>query len=202
MNRSKRNASPPEYSAILHWLGRLVMSVFGWKVKGHRPDAKKYIIVAAPHTSNWDLIFFLGAAFTLRIKVSWLGKKNIFVPVFSSLFRSLGGIPVDRSQTSNRVKNLAREIDKMDRIALGIAPAGTRSRTEYWKSGFYWVALECDIPIVCGYLDYSKKEAGLGLSIFPCGDLQSDMEKLRNFYGDIAAKFPEKKSLIRAKDEK
>lgn len=201
MDQLKRNTSPPEYSTIVHWSGRLVMSIFGWKVKGQRPDAKKYIIVAAPHTSNWDIIFFLGAAFTLRVKVSWLGKKNLFVPVFGSFFRLLGGIPVDRSQITNRVLKLAQEIDKMDRMALGIAPAGTRSRTEYWKSGFYWIALESNIPIVCGYLDYSKKEAGLGMSFLPSGDLHSDMDKLRLFYGGITAKHPEKKSLIRAKEE-
>lgn len=196
-----RPGSYPRCSTAAHLMGRFVIWLFGWKVAGGVPDTNKMIIVAAPHTSNWDLIFLLGAAFTFHLRINWLGKDSLFKTGFGWLMRWTGGIPVDRSKSNNMVASLAEDIGQRDSCAIVIPPAGTRARTEFWKSGFYWVARGAEIPLVCGYLDYAKKEAGLGLCFMPTSDVARDMDRLRDFYGEIVAKFPEKKSVIRLKDE-
>jgi 1-acyl-sn-glycerol-3-phosphate acyltransferase len=159
------------------------------------------IIIAAPHTSNWDLFFLLGAAYTFHLQIHFLIKNNLFLPVIGPILSFLGGIPVDRSKHTNLVTNLAERINASDGLSLVVPPSGTRSYTEYWKSGFYRIAQEANIPIVCGYLDYAKKEAGLGLSFLPSGNVKEDMDKIRAFYAPKTARFPEKTSRIRLREE-
>ncbi|MDA0790274.1 MAG: lysophospholipid acyltransferase family protein [Proteobacteria bacterium] len=191
----------PECSRGAHLLGRLVMKLAGWRVVGEVPPVSKMIIVAAPHTSNWDLIYLLGAAFTLHLRVNWLGKDSLFRTPLGPLLRFVGGIPVDRSRANNMVGAIVQEIRQGSGCAIVIPPAGTRSRTEYWKSGFYWIAVGAEIPLVCGFLDYAKKEAGLGLSFVPSGEVTADMDRLRAFYRDITARFPDQKSRILLRQE-
>lgn len=177
------------------------MKLAGWRVVGEVPPVSKMIIVAAPHTSNWDLIYLLGAAFTLHLRVNWLGKDSLFRTPLGPLLRFVGGIPVDRSRANNMVGAIVQEIRQGSGCAIVIPPAGTRSRTEYWKSGFYWIAVGAEIPLVCGFLDYAKKEAGLGLSFVPSGEVTADMDRLRAFYRDITARFPDQKSRILLRQE-
>ncbi len=177
------------------------MKLTGWRVVGQVPDTPKMIVVAAPHTSNWDLIFLLGAAFTLRLRVNWLGKDSLFRTPLGPLLRFVGGIPVDRSRANNMVAAIVEQIGEGAGCAIVIPPAGTRSKTEYWKSGFYWIAVGAQIPLVCGYLDYAKKEAGLGLSFVPNGEVSTDMDRLRDFYGDITGRYPDQKSRILLRQE-
>lgn len=191
----------PRCSRAAHWFGRLVMWLAGWRVEGEVPPANKMIVIAAPHTSNWDLIFLLGAAFTLNLSINWLGKDSLFRGPLGLILRFTGGIPIDRSRSNNMVSNLAQDIRDGDGCAIVVPPSGTRGYTEYWKSGFYWIAKEADIPLVCGYLDYARKVAGLGLSFVPSDSVKADMDRLRAFYEPIAAKFPAKKSTIRLRDE-
>ena len=177
------------------------MKVFGWTVAGHRPDTDKIVIIAAPHTSNWDVFFLLAAAFCFRVRINFLIKDAWFFPVMGSVLRFFGGIPVDRSRSNNLVDDLATRIKDAPYFALVVPPAGTRKYTEYWKSGFYHIAAAAQIPLVSGYLDYAKKEAGLGLSFVPTGDVSADMDRLREFYGPITGRYPEKKSRIRLRQE-
>lgn len=159
------------------------------------------VIIAAPHTSNWDFVFLAAAAYTFGISFNWLGKNTLFTtPVLGKLLLWLGGVSVDRSRSTNMVESLAGDIESGDGTNLVVPPSGTRAYTEYWKSGFYHIARTAGIPLVCGYLDYRKKEAGLGLTFVPC-NLKEDMEKIRAFYDPIVAKFPERKSRIRLKEE-
>lgn len=191
----------PRCSTLAHWFGRAVIWLFGWRVSGSVPNSSKMIIIAAPHTSNWDLIFLLGAAYTLHLSINWLGKDGLFKSVAGPIMRFTGGIPVDRSRSNNLVTNLVEDIKARPSCAIVVPPAGTRHYTEYWKSGFYWMAMGARIPLVCGFLDYEKKEAGLGLSFMPTGDITADMNRIRAFYADIAAKYPEHKSRIRMREE-
>lgn len=177
------------------------MKLFGWTVVGRVPDSKKMIVIAAPHTTNWDFIFLLGAAYSFRLGINWLGKNTLFPPVLGTFLKFLGGVPVDRSRNTNLVQTLAESIEQAEDFTLIIPPAGTRRKTEYWKSGFYQVALATQMPLVCGYLDYDKKIAGLGLSFIPTGDVTSDMNRIREFYQAIIGKYPENTSTIRLKEE-
>ena len=192
--------SPRHCNLFAHYLGRLVLHISGWTCRGGPPATRDMVIIAAPHTTNWDFIYLLAAAYKFRLSINWLGKNNLFWWPLGPLLRFLGGIPVDRSQPTDMVRRLAEQIRDGEGTVLVIPPAGTRGYTEYWKSGFYRIATAAGIPLVCGYLDYPKKEAGLGLSFMP-GDLKSDMERLRGFYEPIEGKFPERKSRIRLRDE-
>lgn len=151
----------PKCNAFAHWLGKTIIRVTGWRVAGQVPQSKSMMIIAAPHTSNWDLFFLLGAAYSFRLSIQWLMKQSVFVPVLGGFLKYLGGIPVDRSRRNNLVADLAARIAASEGNALVIPPSGTRGYTDHWKSGFYQIALEAKIPIVCGYLDYPPKRPAL-----------------------------------------
>ncbi|MBV55329.1 MAG: glycerol acyltransferase [Gammaproteobacteria bacterium] len=191
---------PRRCNPLAQLLGGLVLSVFGWQKAGQVPSARNMVIIAAPHTTNWDFIFLLAAAYSFGISVNWLGKDSLFRSPLGPILRYLGGVPVDRSKRNNLVQSLSAQIEHGSGIALVIPPSGTRRKTEYWKSGFYRIAEAAQIPLVCGYLDYQKKEAGLGPAFLP-SDLSRDMNRIREFYEPIVGKNPENKSRIRLREE-
>lgn len=191
---------PRRCNPLAQLLGGLVLSVFGWQKAGQVPRAKNIVIIAAPHTTNWDFIFLLAAAYSFGISVNWLGKDSLFRSPLGPILRYLGGVPVDRSKRNNLVQSLSAQIEHGSGIALVIPPSGTRRKTEHWKSGFYRIAEAAQIPLVCGYLDYQKKEAGLGPAFLP-SDLSRDMNRIREFYEPIVGKYPENKSRIRLREE-
>ena len=164
----------------------------GWKAVGEIPkEIKKYVIIAAPHTSNWDFfyarLFFIMKDIPLRffIKQEWY-----FFP-FNYLFKTLGGIPVNRSQKENLTKEVAKYFDNHQELAILIPPEGTRKYNPNWKKGFYYVAQNAKVPIVLGYIDYEKKIGGFGPVFYPTGDLDKDMLEIKSFYKGIKGRFPE-----------
>ncbi|MFT7245812.1 MAG: 1-acyl-sn-glycerol-3-phosphate acyltransferase [Candidatus Azotimanducaceae bacterium] len=192
----------PKCNAFAHWLGKTIIRISGWRVAGGVPtDSKSMLIIAAPHTTNWDLFFLLGAAYSFRLSIHWLVKDSLFLPLIGSILSFLGGVPVDRSKNNNLVEDLAARIQASDGLALVVPPSGTRRYTDYWKSGFYRIALAANVPIVCGYLDYARKEAGLGMSFYLSGNMTEDMDKIRAFYEPITGKHPDNKSRIRLREE-
>jgi len=191
---------PRRCNPLAQLLGGLVLSVFGWQKAGQVPRAKNIVIIAAPHTTNWDFIFLLAAAYSFGISVNWLGKDSLFRSPLGPILRYLGGVPVDRSKRNNLVQSLSAQIEHGSGIALVIPPSGTRRKTEHWKSGFYRIAEAAQIPLICGYLDYQKKKAGLGPAFLP-SDLSRDMDRIREFYEPIVGKYPENKSRIRLREE-
>jgi|TARA_Y100000310_G_scaffold270129_1_gene283762 1-acyl-sn-glycerol-3-phosphate acyltransferase len=191
----------PRYSYPIHLFGRLFAKITRWRVTGRVPDNGKMVIIAAPHTTNWDFVYLMMAAFVFRLKIHWMGKRTLFKPPFGTFMRLLGGIAVDRNQSGNLVDQLTQEFQQQERLAVAIPPSGTRRKTDYWRSGFYWIAHQAQVPIVCGYLDYQQREAGLGLSFVPTGDVRADMEKLRDFYREKVAKYPHRSSRIRLREE-
>jgi 1-acyl-sn-glycerol-3-phosphate acyltransferase len=191
---------PRTCNTFARGLGKFVIWISRWHVTGEVPKARNLVVIAAPHTSNWDWLLLMAAAYSLGISINWLGKDTLFKTPLGPLLRFMGGIPVDRSRANNLVQNLTARIEHGDGINLVVPPSGTRKKTEYWKSGFYRIAEGAQIPIVCGYLDYDKKEAGLGPVFMPT-DLKADMDRLREWYGPIAARFPERKSRIRLREE-
>lgn len=175
---------------ILRLIAKLFLKLTGWKVVGEVPENEKFVLIAAPHTSNWDLPYLLACAFALRVNVYWMGKSQIFSPPFKSLMKWMGGIPVDRSRTNNLVEHTAEIMNAHEKIVITVPPEGTRSKTKHWKTGFYHIARIADVPIVMGYLDYEKKQGGLGPVLHPSGDIESDMQTVKQFYASVKGKYP------------
>ncbi|HEX8285758.1 MAG TPA: lysophospholipid acyltransferase family protein [Pyrinomonadaceae bacterium] len=185
----------------LYWAGRLWLRAFGRRAEGDVRAHRKYVVVAAPHTSNWDFPFMLAAAYVLGVRVSWLGKHTLFGAPWGWFFRRLGGIPVDRRSPQTLVAQLAERFKAGDELILGVAPEGTRRRVPFWKSGFYRIATEGGVPIALGFLDYERKLCGLGPYVTPTGNVRADMDEIRAFYRHVRAKHPELQSEPRLPEE-
>ncbi len=164
----------------------------GWTEERIIPAERKFVIIAAPHTSNWDFLYFLGLADKLDLPLSFMGKDKLFRWPFARFMRDLGGIPVDRSKSNNMVDQMIAEFKKRDTFMLTIAPEGTRGKVRQWKTGFYHIALGAGVPMVCGLMDYAKKRGGLGPAIWPTGDYEKDMAKVSEYYRQCTPKYPDK----------
>jgi 1-acyl-sn-glycerol-3-phosphate acyltransferase len=174
----------PIVNTLLRAFSVCFLKLAGWKVEGQLPPgAHKCVLIAAPHTSNWDLPYTLMVAFTLRLTVYWMGKEQIFRPPFRGLMRWLGGIPVNRDQSNNLVAASVAAIKAADGpLQLIVPPEGSRSKVRYWKTGFYHIAVGAQVPIVLAYMDYQKKISGLGPIFQPSGNLEADMAAIKAFY--------------------
>ncbi|NJR71870.1 MAG: glycerol acyltransferase [Gammaproteobacteria bacterium] len=182
----------PIVNTVVRALSIGFMKMTGWKVLGARPTTHdKFVMIAAPHTSNWDLPYMLMVAFTLKLNVYWMGKSSIFAPPFGGIMRWLGGISVNREQSTNMVAASAEALKKTNYpMQLVIPPEGTRSKVRYWKTGFYYIALEANVPIIMAYMDYEKKLTGLGPILYPSGDIDADMKIIKAFYAPFKGKTP------------
>ncbi len=180
----------PVVNTLLRGLSIAYLKLTGWRVEGSLPEvARKSVLIAAPHTSNWDLPYTLMVAFALRLNIYWMGKQSIFKAPFGGLMRWLGGIPVNRAQSSNLVAASAEAIRAADGpLQLIVPPEGTRSKTRYWKTGFYYIALGAKVPIVMAYMDYATKRSGLGPLFQPTGDVDADMAAIKAFYAPFKGK--------------
>jgi 1-acyl-sn-glycerol-3-phosphate acyltransferase len=185
----------PLLTALLRGVSHFILAVRGWRTQGSLPDTPKYVMIAAPHTSNWDLPIMLMMAFVMRADVFWMGKHTLFRGVFGPFFRWLGGVPVDRRKSGNLVEQTVEVFRQRDRFALVIAPEGTRKLASHWKTGFYHIARGAGVPIVLGFIDYRHKVGGVGPVITPSGDLEHDMAEIREFYADITGKYSAESTL-------
>jgi len=174
----------------------LALKLTGWKVEGEFPDTPKFVVIAAPHTSNWDLPYMLFFAFYYRLKVYWMGKQTIFNKPFGTICKWMGGIPVNRSKSNNVVEQSVEQFNQKERFILVVPPTGTRKKVSKWKTGFYYIALQAKVPIALGFLDYKKKVGGFGPLFHPTGDIETDMGDILNFYRGISGKYPERSKMI------
>ena len=186
--------------SFARWLGKTVNRCAGWQVEGQAPDDARMLIIAAPHTSNWDFIYLIAAAFSLGLSVHWIGKESLFRGPLGLVLRFMGGIPIDRSRRNNLVASLAEEINASPGCVLVVPPEGTRGQAPYWKSGFFRIAQTATIPMVCGFLDYHRKVAGLGPVIPHDIDEESLMARLSDFYVGIQGKYPGNFGPVRLKE--
>jgi 1-acyl-sn-glycerol-3-phosphate acyltransferase len=201
MFSSKITHNGPTSGFIPYWIGRLWMWFFCWDVVGQVPVVEKFVLIAAPHTSNWDFFFGLFALYIYRLKVSWVGKDTLFQKPFGGVMRRLGGIAINRDCRHGVVDQIAKQLRESHKLAIAITPSGTRQRRNYWKSGFYWIAHKAQVPILCGYLDYNHRKACLGLCFVPTGNVKEDMDRIRDFYNGIQGKYPEITTRIKLRDE-
>jgi len=176
--------STPILTALLRLLFRIGMKLTGWKIDNtERPKSNKAIIVAAPHTSNWDFMIMLALALELRYELHWIGKASLFKGPMGPFARWFGGIPVDRSKRTNMVEQIAENFKEREELFIVIAPEGTRSKVTQWKSGFYHMANLGDADIILAYLNGPNKRCGVRKEAFkPTGDYEQDIIEIQAFY--------------------
>ena len=180
----------PIINTLLRAFSLGFLKLTGWKIEGILPPGcHRSVLIAAPHTSNWDLPYTLMVAFSLRLDIYWMGKEQLFRPPFRSLMRWLGGIPVDRARSTNIVAASVATLRAATRpLQLIVPPEGTRSRTRFWKTGFYHIAVHAQVPIVMAFMDYKRKISGLGPVFLPTGDIDADMLAIKAFYAPFTGK--------------
>jgi 1-acyl-sn-glycerol-3-phosphate acyltransferase len=167
--------------------------LFGWKIIGEKPNLKKYVVIVAPHTTNWDFLIGLAAKHIIDLHSDFLGKKSLFtIPVLGWFMRSIGGHPVDRVKNTNIVDQVVELFNKNDEFVLALAPEGTRSYVPNIKTGFYHIAHKAGVPIAMVGFDYKRKVVEFKGLLYPTGDLEKDMEEILSYYRTIPGKYPEK----------
>ncbi|MCP4598464.1 lysophospholipid acyltransferase family protein [Neptuniibacter sp.] len=175
--------STPVFQPCLKWISRSVLKLLGWKVEGEVPeDLKQCVLIAAPHTTNWDMPFSLMIAFVLDTSLYWVGKQSIFKFPFAGLMRWMGGIPVDRSRSNNMVDATVEQFAQHAELRIMMAPEGTRSEVKEWKSGFYHIAHGAGVPIALGFIDYKNKCGGIKHIFHTTGDYEQDLQEIKSFY--------------------
>lgn len=174
-----------------------MLRLVGWHAEYQEPGTSHYVLIVAPHTSNWDFLLGIMAAWALRLEVRFIGKHTLFRPPLGWLFRAMGGVPVDRRSTGDMSRQLADLFISSDRLVLALAPEGTRKATDHWKTGFWHIARAAQVPVVMAYIDYSSKTMGVGDSFVPSDDKLADFELIRNYYVTRRGKNPEQESEVR-----
>ena len=172
-------------------ISKFIFWILGWKVIGSLNYPKKCIVIAAPHTSNWDFLIGRCYGYICGINPKYLIKSSFFVPVLGTFFKWNGGIPVYRNTKHNVVEQLAERFNRNDDLILGIAPEGTRSRVEKWRTGFYHIANNANLPILLLAMDYKKKEVGVINQFITTNDIEKDMLFIQDQFKNIQGKIPE-----------
>ena len=180
------------FTELVRWLCATYLGASGWKLRGDFPALEKAVLVAAPHTSNWDGINMLATAGYYRVKLRWMGKKSLTTGPFGWLIKWLGCVPIDRSAANDVVKTMADAFAASERMILAIPPEGTRSATREWKTGFYHIARAAGVPLILSVLDYGTKTVSLAAIVHPSGDYEADLALIRTYYARAVGKHPEK----------
>ena len=183
---------PGPMARAVKWLLLLMYRMRGWKAVGNVPEPRRFILIAAPHTSNWDFVNFLGLTADLKVRAHFMGKLSLFRWPIGGFMKQMGGIPVDRRNASNVVQQMVDEFARRAEFMLTVAPEGTRGKAKKWRTGFYQIAIAAKVPMVVGFMDYGRKTGGLGPLIWPTGDFRADMMKVLETYKSCIPKFPER----------
>lgn len=183
-------------SRLIDAIARSVLRLTGWRTHVIPPPTSSYVLIGAPHTTNWDFVIVLLLMIVEKIPIRIMGKVSLFRGPMGVFMRSLGAIPVNRKEKTNLVEQVAAKFDEYEELIIGISPEGTRGKTTYWRTGFYYIALKANVPIVMAYFDYENKVCGLGPSIKPTGDIHADFAIIRDFYSGIVGKYPHKQGEI------
>lgn len=182
---------PRTHNPITQWLALRLLQLFGWRLNIRLPDEPKLVILAAPHTSNWDGFYAILAMLAMNLKMGLFAKHSMFKPPFGRFLLWVGVLPINRSAPGGVVGQTVAAFKTQPKLLIGIAPEGTRSRVEKWKRGFHLIAAGAQVPIVCAYMDYKNKVVGTGLQLMPSNDYAADLEKVQAFYRTLTPKNPE-----------
>lgn len=184
----------PGVRSILRGIALVLLKILGWKAFGQLPAENKFVVIVAPHTSNWDLFYGIILAFAMKLDARYIAKKELFRGFFSGLMTWSGAIPVDRAASRHIVDQMVSVFMKNEKFVLALAPEGTRHKKDCWKSGFYYIALDAHVPILLAFINYASKTGGAGPLINLSGDLEKDMAIIREFYARVQGRYPEKTS--------
>jgi len=184
-------AVPRKRRPLLRRVGVLGLRILGWRVTGAFPNTPKFVVIVAPHTSNWDFVIGILAYLAIDIDASWLGKHSIFRWPFGPILRRVGGIPVIRDSSHNVVEQSIAEFKRRDRLVLAIAPEGTRRLVKSWRSGFYHIATGAGVPIVTAALEFGNREVAVGPTFEPTGDYAADLARLSGRFAGVTPRHPE-----------
>ena len=193
------HVAPPAASlrARIAWR---VQRATGWSTILATPVPGRCVVVFFPHTSNWDFVVGLLAKWAIGLEVRWIAKDSLFGTPLAPLLRRWGGIPVNRRQRSGMVARLCDEFAAHDTFRVVIGPEGTRRRTEGWKSGFYRLARAASVPLGLAFVNYRRREVGIGAWLRLTGDEAADMAAIARFYRDKGARRPDRVGPIRLDD--
>jgi 1-acyl-sn-glycerol-3-phosphate acyltransferase len=169
-------------------LGKAILDGAGWKIASEKPKSDRFVLVAAPHTSNWDFLYAIACTTAFGLPLRFMAKDSLFRGPQGVLLRALGGIPIDRSKNNNVVDATVQSFADNRALVVLIPPEGTRKAAQYWKSGFYHIARKAEVPVALGFLNYARKEVGIGPLLTLSGDVKRDMDAVRAFYADKAPK--------------
>lgn len=184
-NKMKRTIfNTPIITPFFRLLFSLSLRILGWRVVGQLPKFPKFVIVGAPHTSNWDFIIFLALAFILKGDLRYMGKKELFYWPYGGFFRWCGGVPVDRSKPQGLVEQTVQAIQEAEHFQLVITPEGTRKKVGEWKRGFYHIAKQAGLPVATGYVDINTKTCGIGPTFVLTDDMEFDIAAIKAFFKD------------------
>ena len=172
-------------------LSKFIFFITGWKIVGQRHYPSKCIVIAAPHTSNWDFFYLKCFGYIAGVHARYLIKSEFFRPIIGMFFKWTGGIPVYRDTKHNLVSQINSMYEKNDEFILALTPEGTRSRVMRWKTGFYYIAKRSKVPIMLLKLDYKMKEIGVVDQIIPSDDIEKDFSHIQNIFKDVVGKIPE-----------
>jgi 1-acyl-sn-glycerol-3-phosphate acyltransferase len=175
----------PILSTFHHYLARTIMRMVGWRIEGRLPDLPKFVLIGAPHTSNWDFVLFLGVIFSLRANVRFMGKAELFRFPVGWFFRYCGGVPVDRKKSTGLVEQMVNVCNESENFILVIAPEGTRHQVAEWKRGFYHIAKSAGIPIVMAIVDGKHKSVRLGQVFHPTEDMEADLKTIKGVFEGV-----------------
>ena len=179
-------------SKILRIIARFGINISGWTIRGNVPDEERIVIIAAPHTSNWDFILAMLAIFGLNIKVRWLGKHSIFKPGFKKFFEWLGGIPVYRDNPTSLIENVVNIVKKERSIVIAMTPEGTRKKVKRWKTGFLRIAKQTHSKILLISIDAPTKSIQIGKIFNPTGNSEEDLAYIQKYYSTFKGINPQK----------
>lgn len=175
----------PVVSGFFRYFFKICTRLIGWKIVGEKPADDKCVLIAAPHTSNWDFPTMMVAAFVLGMDVHWMGKHTLFPKgPLGTIMRWFGGIAIDRREARNTVEQMVAQYKKREQLLVLITPEGTRTRVDNWKAGFYHIAVGAGVPIYLGFVDTKTKQAGIMQAFYPTGDYQQDLPAIMQFYKD------------------
>jgi 1-acyl-sn-glycerol-3-phosphate acyltransferase len=187
-------------SPFLRGLASFILKILGWRIENGLPDLPKYLVIAAPHTTNMDAVLFLCGALASHVRPLFTVKHTAFKPPFAGIMRWLGAYPIDRTRSTNVVDQVVEMYNKSESVVFAITPEGTRKRTNYWKSGFYHMARKANVPLVLSYVDYKRKVVGARVEpLYPSGDIQKDIEEIAAFYAQFTPGVPENFGPVRVR---
>lgn len=173
----------------------------GWTFEGPRPEAPKFLAIGAPHTSNWDFFGFVAAMAHFDLRANVLIKDSAFVGPLGSFLRRIGAIPVDRSASTGLVDRTVEAFRRASEMVLVLAPEGTRSRAEHWRSGFHRIARQAEVPLLPAWIDYPSRRIGFAPLMELTSNVQADMDRLREIYRGRIGRHPELMKPVRLADE-